>query len=192
MGPPRGHPAAPIVIVHQQAVKAAKRDLPDGAFPLVWFWQREVRLDVVAVAAAVLLLDHVPGLDQVCDDAEGAAFSDVQAGRDVAQAHPWVMGDAQQDPGVINQEGPARRDRRAPDQRRVTPPGQWLKQPLRGVLRSLTRLRRGPPATGTRPWRGFARRSVGAGNAAMACDLELPSPRRSGRRPGRPWVRFRR
>jgi len=57
-----------------------------------------VRLDVVAVAAAVLLLDHVAGLGQVRDDAEGAAFSDVQAGRDVAQAHPGVMGDAQQDP----------------------------------------------------------------------------------------------
>jgi integrase len=39
------------------------QDLPDGAVPPVRFWQREVRLDVVAVAAAVLLLDHVPGLE---------------------------------------------------------------------------------------------------------------------------------
>ena len=35
------------------------QDLADGAFPAVRFWQREVCLDVVAVAAAVLLLDQV-------------------------------------------------------------------------------------------------------------------------------------
>src|SRR6185437_17062376 len=57
------------------------QDLADGAFPPVRFGQRAVCLDVVAVAAAVLLLDHVTGLDQVGDDAEGAAFGDVQAGR---------------------------------------------------------------------------------------------------------------
>src|SRR5215472_1191256 len=67
--------------------------LTDGAFLAGGFWQREVRLDVVAVAAAVFLLDHVAGLDQVRDDAEGAAFGDPQAGRDVAQAYPGVMGD---------------------------------------------------------------------------------------------------
>ena len=66
-------------------------------FRSVWFWQRELRLNVVAVAAAVLLPDHVPGLDQVRDDAEGTAFRDVQAGRDVPQAHSGVMGDAQAD-----------------------------------------------------------------------------------------------
>jgi len=54
---------------------------------------------MVAVAAAVLLRDQVAGLDQVRDDAKGAAFSNVQAGRDVAQARPGVMSDAQEDPG---------------------------------------------------------------------------------------------
>jgi len=91
------------------------QDLPDGAFPPVRFWQREVRLDVVAVAAAVLLLDHIPRLDQVGDDAEGAALGNVQAGRDVAQAHPGVMGDEQENPGVISQEGPAGHAHRLPD-----------------------------------------------------------------------------
>src|SRR5690242_15340201 len=38
------------------------QDLADGAFPAYGLWQREVRLNVVVVAAAVLLLDHVPGL----------------------------------------------------------------------------------------------------------------------------------
>ena len=82
--------------------------LTDGAFPGGGLWQREVGLDVVAVAAAVLLLDHVAGLDQVRDDAERAAFGDVQAGRDVAQAHPRVMRDQQQNPRMVRQEGPAR------------------------------------------------------------------------------------
>ena len=39
--------------------------LTDGAFPGGGLWQREVGLDVVAVAAAVFLLDHVAGLHQV-------------------------------------------------------------------------------------------------------------------------------
>src|SRR6185437_4200296 len=84
------------------------QDLADGAFPAYGLWQREVRLNVVVVAAAVLLLDHVPGLGQVREDAEGAAFGDVQAGRDVTQPHGGVVGDAQQDPGVVGQETPAR------------------------------------------------------------------------------------
>jgi len=71
------------------------------------FWQREVRLDLVAVAAAVLLLDDVAGPGQVGDDAVGAALGDVELGRDVARADPRVVRDAQQDPGVAGQERPA-------------------------------------------------------------------------------------
>jgi hypothetical protein len=67
-----------------------------------------VGLDLVAVAAAVFLLDDVPGCDQVGHDAVGAALGDVQAGRDIAQPGARVAGDAQQDPGVIGQEAPAR------------------------------------------------------------------------------------
>jgi len=93
--------------------------IADGAFPAVWFWQRQVRLDVIPVAAAVLLLDHVAGLDQVGDDAERAALGDVQAGRDVAQAHPGVMSHAQQHPRVISQEGPARRPDKLPGSGKV-------------------------------------------------------------------------
>jgi hypothetical protein len=43
-----------------------------------------VRLDLVAVAAAVFLLDHVAGSGQAGDDAAGAALGDALAGRDVA------------------------------------------------------------------------------------------------------------
>src|ERR1700722_1745297 len=103
--------AAPIVrIVAGGFVDAGQegQHLTDGAFPAGGFWQREMCLDVVTVAAAVLLLDHVAGLDQVRDDAESASFGNVQAGREVTQAHPRVMSDQQQNPGVGGQEGPAR------------------------------------------------------------------------------------
>jgi len=73
-----------------------------------------VRLDLVAVAAAVLLLDEVAGCGQVGDDAVGAALGDVQAGGDVAQACARVVGDAQQRPGVIGQETPACHDNSLP------------------------------------------------------------------------------
>ncbi len=39
--------------------------LADGAFPPVGYWQRQVCLDLAAVAAAVFLRDHVAGLGQV-------------------------------------------------------------------------------------------------------------------------------
>jgi hypothetical protein len=38
-----------------------------------WLWQREVRLDLVAAAAAVFVLDDVPGCCQVGGDGVGAA-----------------------------------------------------------------------------------------------------------------------
>src|SRR5207248_5133513 len=69
-------------------------------------WQRQVRLDLVAVAAAVLLLHEVPGLSQISDDAVGAALGDAHPGSDVAQSHAGVVGDAQQHPGVVGQEAP--------------------------------------------------------------------------------------
>src|SRR5690348_15837055 len=68
-----------------------REDLADGAFAGGGLRQRDVRLDAVAVAAAVILVAHVPGLDQVSDDAERAAYGNAQAGRAVAQAHPGVM-----------------------------------------------------------------------------------------------------
>src|SRR6266567_3685353 len=51
----------------------------------------------------------------------------------------------------------------APDQRRVAPPGQRLSSPSWGVVRSLTRLRRGAASYRDRPWWGFARSEVTAG-----------------------------
>jgi hypothetical protein len=90
------------------------QDFADGAFPAGGFGQGQVRLDLVAVAAAVLLLGEVAGCGQVGDDGVGAALGDVQAGGDVAQARARVVGDAQQRPGVVGQETPACRDNSLP------------------------------------------------------------------------------
>ncbi len=64
------------------------QDFADGWFLAGGFGQREVRLDLVAVAAAVFVLDDVAGCGQVRDDAVDAAVGDAQAGRDVAQPGP--------------------------------------------------------------------------------------------------------
>jgi len=53
-------------------------DFADGEFPGGGSGQREAGLNLVAVAAAVFLLDHVAGLGQVGDDAAGAALGDAQ------------------------------------------------------------------------------------------------------------------
>jgi len=71
-----------------------------------------VRLDLVAVAAAVFLLHHVAGLGEVGDDAVGGALGDVQARRDIAQPRARVVRDAQQHPGVGSQETPVRHARK--------------------------------------------------------------------------------
>ncbi len=41
---------------------ATGQDFTDGRFQADGFWQRTVRLGLVAVAASVFLLDDVPGL----------------------------------------------------------------------------------------------------------------------------------
>jgi hypothetical protein len=46
-------------------------DFADGGFLGGGFGQREVGLDLAAVAAAIFLLDHVAGCGQVGDDAVG-------------------------------------------------------------------------------------------------------------------------
>ena len=51
----------------------------DGGFLAGGFGQREVRLDLVAVAAAVFLLRRAAGCDQVGDDAVSAAPGDTRA-----------------------------------------------------------------------------------------------------------------
>ena len=62
-------------------------------------------LDAVAVTTAFLLLHHVAGPSQLGDDAEGTALGDVQRAGDVTQADAGVVGDADEDAGVIGEGG---------------------------------------------------------------------------------------
>ncbi len=55
------------------------------------------------------MLDDVTSAGQVCDDAVRATLSDSQAGGNVPQPGTRVLGDAEQDPGVIGQEAPVLR-----------------------------------------------------------------------------------
>jgi hypothetical protein len=53
------------------------------------------------------VLDDIRGCGPVGGDAVDAAVDDAQAGGDVAQPGARVVGDAQQDPGVVGQEAAA-------------------------------------------------------------------------------------
>jgi len=64
------------------------QQIADGGSLAGSFGQRQVFLDLVAVAAAVFVLDDVPGCGQVGDDAVGAALGAARAGRDVASRTP--------------------------------------------------------------------------------------------------------
>jgi hypothetical protein len=69
-----------------------------------------VGLDLVTVAVAVFLPDGVAGRGQVANDAVGAALGDAHRGRDVAQPHARVMGDARQEarPCLVEKLQPSR------------------------------------------------------------------------------------
>jgi len=70
--------------------------LADDRFPVRRIRPREVRLDLIAVAAAIFVLDDVPGVGQVGDDAVCAAFGYSQAGCDVPPPGSRGLGDAEQ------------------------------------------------------------------------------------------------
>ena len=80
--------------------------LADGAFPARRLRQRQVVLDLVPVPTPVALLDHLAGLREVGDHGERGPLGDAEGRRDVAEANPGIARDAQQDPGVIGEEGP--------------------------------------------------------------------------------------
>jgi hypothetical protein len=90
--------AGPVPVSCSLAPAPARRaqDVADGGFLAGGFGQREVCLDLVTVAAAIFLLHHVAGCGQAGDDAVGAALGDARAGRDAAEPHPRVAGNAQQ------------------------------------------------------------------------------------------------
>ena len=112
--PVRPAPVIGVGLRRRSGAGEEGQHLADGGLLAGGFGQRQVGLDLIAVAAAVFLLQHVTGFGQVGDDAVGAAFGDAQAGREVAQPHARVAGDAQQQPGVAGQETPVRRAGKLP------------------------------------------------------------------------------
>jgi hypothetical protein len=67
-----------------------RQDLAYRPLLAAGFGQGQVRLDSVAVAAAIFLLDDVSRLGQILHDAVGAALSDANPVGDVTQAYPRV------------------------------------------------------------------------------------------------------
>jgi hypothetical protein len=61
------------------------------------FGERKVVLNDVPVAAAVALLQHVPGVGEVVDDRVRAALSDIEQ-RDVARAYVRIARDLRERP----------------------------------------------------------------------------------------------
>jgi len=68
--------------------------------------QWKVRLDVVAVATAVLLLHHVARFRQVDDNPVGGALGDVERRCEVPKARVRIVGDEHQRARVVRQEAP--------------------------------------------------------------------------------------
>ena len=69
--------------------------------------QGQVRLDLVAIAPALPLAQHIALLDQLGEDPVGGAFGDPDSGGDVAQSDTRIIGHADKDVGVVGQEVPA-------------------------------------------------------------------------------------
>src|ERR1022692_2971076 len=97
-----GQPALRVA-AHQEG-----EDVANGGLLAGWFGQRKVSLNLIAVAAAVLVLHDIACRGQVRDDAVRASLGDAHRGSDVPQSRTGILRDAQQDPGVIGQETPAR------------------------------------------------------------------------------------
>ena len=89
--------------------------LPDRLFLIGGLGQREVFLDLVAVAPPLLFLNHVAGFGQVVDDAVGASLGYPEGNRYVAEADIGVPGDAQEGSTVVGEEGPWRHFIKVPD-----------------------------------------------------------------------------
>src|SRR5688572_12096611 len=80
--------------------------LPDGPFPADRVPQGEVALDVVPVAAPVLLLDQIARFGEVCHDAVGGALGDAEGDGEVPQPCLGVVGDEHQRPPVAREKAP--------------------------------------------------------------------------------------
>ena len=73
-----------------------------------WVAKRQVESDLVNVMAAILGQVDIASLDKVMNDAVYGAFADTNFASDLSEANLGVLGDADQDVGVVAQKGPRR------------------------------------------------------------------------------------
>ena len=73
-------------------------------------WAFDIGCALLAALASRIVLLEV--LSCAKADAEGGALGDARPGRDVAQPHAPVAGDAQRHPGTVGQEAPVRHARK--------------------------------------------------------------------------------
>jgi hypothetical protein len=69
--------------------------------------QGKLRLDLVAVPAAMSLAEHIALVDQLGEDLVSTPLRDPDSSGDIAQPDTGVMGDAEEDVGVVGEEVPA-------------------------------------------------------------------------------------
>src|SRR5690606_16395765 len=97
VGPCRAVPVALRVHPDEQV-----KHLADGPMPADRVPQRQVLLDAVPVATAILVPDDVAG----GDDAERAPLGDTDHGGDIAQPCARAVRDTVQDPRVVREDAP--------------------------------------------------------------------------------------
>jgi hypothetical protein len=71
-----------------------------------WVAERLVEADFVDIVAAAFGELDVAGLDEVVDDAVSGAFADADLSGDLGQANFGILGDADQNVGVVGQKRP--------------------------------------------------------------------------------------
>jgi hypothetical protein len=82
--------------------------LTDRSFSTDGISEGQIGLDGVPVTTALFVLDDVAGCNQVGNDSERAAFGDADRRGDVAQTHSRIVGDADEDSGMVGEEAPLR------------------------------------------------------------------------------------
>jgi hypothetical protein len=83
-----------------------RQEFADRAFSPNGAMEGHVGLKLVTASAPISFLDDVACFGEVRDDSKGASFRDTERGTDVPQPYPGIVGDAEQDSGVIGQEVP--------------------------------------------------------------------------------------
>jgi hypothetical protein len=73
-----------------------------------WVTKRPVEPNLVDVVAALLVPDHISGFDQIRDDAVDSPLADSDQASHVHKTDFWVLGDAQQNVGVVGEKCPRR------------------------------------------------------------------------------------